>query len=106
MFVELQGAVEDAGGRILSPDTLNEVQSVRELLTAVQRVDKSKKLADEPPIEEKKDEEDVEYLVGSGNRRGIAGMREWSCSGAGFAAGTGKPEPASGPQVNDAVADR
>ena len=60
MFVELQGAVEDAGGRILSPDTLNEVQSVRELLTAVQRVDKSKKLADEPPIEEKKDEE---YIV-------------------------------------------
>ena len=42
MFVELQAAVEDAGGRVFSPDTLNEVQSVRELLTAVQRVDKSK----------------------------------------------------------------
>ena len=25
MFVELQAAVEDAGGRIISPDTLNEV---------------------------------------------------------------------------------
>ena len=59
MFVELQAAVEDAGGRILSPDTLNEVQSVRELLTAVQRVDKSKKLADEPRAEEKKDDEDI-----------------------------------------------
>ncbi|MBK7933819.1 MAG: AMP-binding protein [Acidobacteria bacterium] len=59
MFVELQAAVEDAGGRILSPDTLNEVQSVRELLTAVQRVDKSKKLADEPKAEEKKEEEEI-----------------------------------------------
>ena len=59
MFVELQGAVEDAGGRVPSPDTLNEVQSVRELLTAVQRIDKSKKLADEPKISEKKDEEEI-----------------------------------------------
>ncbi len=59
MFVELQGAVEDAGGRVPSPDTLNEVQSVRELLTAVQRIDKSKKLADEPKIAEKKDEEEI-----------------------------------------------
>ncbi len=59
MFVELQAAVEDAGGRVASPDTLSEVQSVRELLTAVQRVDKSKKLADEPRVEEKKDEEEI-----------------------------------------------
>ncbi len=59
MFVELQAAVEDAGGRVMSPDTLNEVQSVRELLTAIQRVDKSKKLADEPRVEEKKDDEDI-----------------------------------------------
>ncbi|MGC2235375.1 MAG: AMP-binding protein [Pyrinomonadaceae bacterium] len=57
MFVELQAAVEDAGGRIPSPDTLNEVQSVRELLTAVQRVDKRKKMVDEPKAEEKKDDE-------------------------------------------------
>jgi len=63
MFVELQAAVEDAGGRVLSPDTLNEVQSVRELLTAVQRVDKSRKLADEPRVEEKKDDEDI-YIPG------------------------------------------
>jgi long-chain acyl-CoA synthetase len=59
MFVELQAAVEDAGGRVLSPDSLNEVQTVRELLTTVQRVDKSKKLADEPKVEEKKDDEDI-----------------------------------------------
>ena len=58
MFVELQAAVEDAGGRVLSPDTLNEVQTVRELLTAVQRVDKSKRLADEPRVDEKKDEDE------------------------------------------------
>lgn len=57
MFVELQAAVEDAGGRVISPDTLNEVQTVRELLTAVQRVDKSKKIADEPKPEDKKDDE-------------------------------------------------
>ncbi len=31
MFVELQAAVEDAGGRVISPDTLNEVETVREL---------------------------------------------------------------------------
>ena len=59
MFVELQAAVEDAGGRVVSPDTLNEVLTVRELLTAVQRVDKSKRLADEPKVEEKKDEDEI-----------------------------------------------
>ncbi len=57
MFVELQAAVEDAGGRVVSPDTLNEVQTVRELLTAVQRVDKSKKIVDAPAAEEKKEDE-------------------------------------------------
>ena len=57
MFVELQAAVEDAGGRIISPDTLNEVQTVRELLTAIQRVDKSKKLVDEPKKEERTENE-------------------------------------------------
>ncbi|MBA2378960.1 MAG: AMP-binding protein, partial [Blastocatellia bacterium] len=59
MFVELQAAIEDAGGRVLSPDTLNEVQTVRELLTAVQRVDKSKRLADEPKTDEKKEEDEI-----------------------------------------------
>lgn len=63
MFVELQAAIEDAGGRVLSPDSLNEVQSVRELLTAVQRVDRSKKLADEPRVEAKTEGEDI-YIPG------------------------------------------
>ena len=57
MFVELQAAVEDAGGRVISPDTLNEIQSVRELLTAVQRVDKRKKMVDEPKAEERTTDE-------------------------------------------------
>jgi len=57
MFVELQGAVEDGGGRVLSPDELNEVQTVRELLAAVQRVDKSKRIADELKVDDKKDDE-------------------------------------------------
>ncbi len=57
MFVELQAAVEDAGGRVISPDTLNEIQTVRELLTAVQRVDKRKKLVDEPKVEERAEDE-------------------------------------------------
>lgn len=59
MFVELQAAVEDAGGRVLSPDTLNEVQTVRELLAAVQRVNRTKKLADEPKAEAKTDAEEI-----------------------------------------------
>jgi len=59
MFVELQAAVEDAGGRVLSPDTLNEVQTVRELLTAVNRVDRSKRLSDEPRAEEKKEDDEI-----------------------------------------------
>jgi long-chain acyl-CoA synthetase len=64
MFVELQAAVEDAGGRVISPDTLNEVQTVRELLTAVQRVDRSKRLADEPRADEKKETDDDIYVPG------------------------------------------
>ncbi len=58
MFVELQAAVEDAGGRVLSPDELNEVQTVRELLAAVERVDKSKKIVDEP-AESKRNDDDI-----------------------------------------------
>jgi long-chain acyl-CoA synthetase len=69
----LQAAIEDAGGRVLSPDTLNEVQTVRELLTAVQRVDRSKKLADEPKAAEKKDEEDI-YIPALVRRIGNAAV--------------------------------
>src|SRR5688572_36843 len=59
MFVELQAAVEDAGGRVISPDNLNEVETVRELLTAVNRLDKTKRLADEPRLEEKKEVDEI-----------------------------------------------
>jgi long-chain acyl-CoA synthetase len=61
MFVELQGAIEDGGGKILSPDTLNEVQTVRELLNAVERVDKRKKI-EEAPKEDDKPKEDELYI--------------------------------------------
>jgi long-chain acyl-CoA synthetase len=37
MFVELASAIEQAGGALKSPDTLNQVQDVRELLTVVER---------------------------------------------------------------------
>jgi long-chain acyl-CoA synthetase len=73
MFVELQAAVEDAGGRIMSPDTLNEVQTVRELLTAVNRLDKTKRLADEPRVEEKKEDEDI-YIPSLVRRIGNAAV--------------------------------
>jgi len=73
MFVELQGAVEDAGGRVLSPDSLNEVQTVRELLTAVNRVDKSKRLNDEPKAEEKKEDDEI-YIPSLVRRIGNAAV--------------------------------
>ncbi|MEZ5305723.1 MAG: AMP-binding protein [Pyrinomonadaceae bacterium] len=57
MFVELQAAVEDAGGRVLNPEELSEVRIVKELLSAVVRVDKSKKMVDEPVSEAKKDDD-------------------------------------------------
>ena len=60
MFVELQAAVEDAGGRVLSPDELNEVQTVSEILSAVARVDKSKKILDE--VSEANEKEDEIYV--------------------------------------------
>ncbi|MGH9948912.1 MAG: AMP-binding protein, partial [Pyrinomonadaceae bacterium] len=73
MFVELQAAVEDAGGRVISPDSLNEVQTVRELLTAVNRLDKSKRLADEPKVEDKKEDEDI-YIPSLVRRIGNAAV--------------------------------
>jgi long-chain acyl-CoA synthetase len=73
MFVELQAAVEDAGGRVVSPDTLNEIQTVRELLTAVNRLDKTKRLADEPRVEEKKEDDDI-YIPSLVRRIGNAAV--------------------------------
>jgi long-chain acyl-CoA synthetase len=65
MFVELAGAIEDGGGKVLSPDTLNEVQTVRELLGAVERVDISKKLIDEPAQTKPKQPEEDELVIPS-----------------------------------------
>lgn len=61
MYVELASAIEDGGGKLLSPDTLNEVQDMRELLTAVQRVDKTKRL-ETSEFEPKNDAEEEIYV--------------------------------------------
>ncbi|HZH35189.1 MAG TPA: 1-acyl-sn-glycerol-3-phosphate acyltransferase, partial [Pyrinomonadaceae bacterium] len=65
MFVELAAAIEDGGGKVLAPETLNEVQTVRELLGAIERVDKSKKIIDEPAANFKKQPEQDELFVPS-----------------------------------------
>lgn len=61
MYVELASAIEDGGGKLLSPDTLNEVQDMRELLTAVQRIDKTKRL-ETSEFEPKNDAEEEIYI--------------------------------------------
>ena len=48
MFVELAAAIEDGGGKIANPETLNEAQTLRELLGAVERIDKTKTVVEEP----------------------------------------------------------
>ncbi|MEP6924881.1 MAG: AMP-binding protein, partial [Pyrinomonadaceae bacterium] len=65
MFVELAAAIEDGGGKVLSADTLNEVQTVRELLGAVERTDTSKKIIDEPAQTQKKQPDEDELFVPS-----------------------------------------
>ena len=62
MFVELQSAIEDGGGKIPAPDTLNEVQTLRELLQAVERLDKSKKVIEEAAPKRKEPEEDELFV--------------------------------------------
>jgi long-chain acyl-CoA synthetase len=61
MYVELASAIEDGGGKLLSPDTLNEVQNMRELLAAVQRVDKTKRI-EASEAEPKKEVADEIYV--------------------------------------------
>jgi long-chain acyl-CoA synthetase len=63
MYVELASAIEDAGGKLLSPDTLNEVQDMRELLAVVERVDKTKRI-EAPEIESKSNVADEIYVPG------------------------------------------
>ena len=49
--------MESRGGCVLSPDKLNDVQFVRELLTVVQKVGKPKRIADEPKAKGNKEDE-------------------------------------------------
>ncbi|HWS55347.1 MAG TPA: AMP-binding protein [Pyrinomonadaceae bacterium] len=64
MFVELANAVETAGGRVLSPDTLNEVVDVRELYAVVKRREtQAARRAAEARAEEDRREEEREIHV-------------------------------------------
>lgn len=63
MFVELQAAIEDAGGKIILPDKLNEVQTVAELLSIVKRVDRTKTIVDEAAIQEEDEDIHLPWIV-------------------------------------------
>jgi long-chain acyl-CoA synthetase len=66
MFVELAAAIEQAGGTLLTPDTLNEVQDVRELQSAVRRrATAAQKRAAEARAEEVQREADEEIYIPS-----------------------------------------
>lgn len=64
MFVELASAIEVAGGTLISPDTLNEVQDVRELFNMVQRQGSQRKISDSSrtTLRAKSDEDDEIYV--------------------------------------------
>ena len=57
MFVELATAIENAGGSLMAPDRLNEVQDVRELLGVVNREGAARRDAPRLRLEAEKDEE-------------------------------------------------
>jgi len=59
MFVELAAAIENAGGSLLAPERLNEVQDLRELLSVVNRTGATAGRRDAPRLrlESEKDEE-------------------------------------------------
>ena len=64
MFVELQAAVEDAGGRVISPDTLNEVQiGSRAADRGATRRQIQRNSPTSRRAEEKKDEEEIVHPV-------------------------------------------
>ncbi len=63
MYVELATAIESAGGAIISPDTLNEVQDLRELSNAVTRQQSRKE--PERVQAEKRNIEDEEIYIPS-----------------------------------------
>jgi long-chain acyl-CoA synthetase len=64
MFVELASAIEQAGGALLSPETLNTVQDVRELQGAVTRKATAahRKAMEEHTHEQSKDDDDEIYI--------------------------------------------
>jgi long-chain acyl-CoA synthetase len=57
MFVELASAIENAGGSLIAPERLNEVQDVRELLAAVNRKGAAAELSPSQARVEKDDDE-------------------------------------------------
>src|SRR5918998_1359345 len=76
MFVELASAIEQAGGALLSPDTLNEVVDVRELYSVVKRRETAanKRAAEARAEEDARQSEKEIYvptLVRSVGNRGI-----------------------------------
>lgn len=76
MFVELATSIEQAGGTILSPDTLNEVVDVRELYSVVRRRESAaaKRAAEARAEEDRRIEEKEIYvpsLIRSLGNRGI-----------------------------------
>ncbi len=60
MYVELATAIENAGGMLISPDTLNEVQDVRELSNAVTR--QQRKETERPQAEKRREETEEIYI--------------------------------------------
>ncbi|MBV9956855.1 MAG: AMP-binding protein, partial [Acidobacteria bacterium] len=62
MYVELATAIENAGGTLIAPDTLNEVQDVRELSNAVTRQATRKGQETRPPSEKRGSVEEEIYI--------------------------------------------
>ncbi len=63
MYVELATAIENAGGTLTAPETLNEVQDLRELAAVVTRQPSAKKQTTAKPArEERADESDEIYI--------------------------------------------
>ena len=72
MYVELATAIENAGGMLISPDTLNETQDVRELTNAVSR-QSARKASERAPKPKASEEEEIYIpsLVRSVGNKGL-----------------------------------
>ncbi|HEX7998530.1 MAG TPA: AMP-binding protein [Pyrinomonadaceae bacterium] len=62
MYVELATAIENAGGVLTSPETLNEVQDLRELTNVVTRQSAAKKETVKTPAADARRDEDEIYI--------------------------------------------